>query len=328
MTFQHFLTVLTLASSVLAAGISSDTPIGGWVPSKSLSIAGALLYALSAIVLWTQYFLVRPRHRFMLTLTIGMSVMTVGFLIRHTYASPPYTLGKYIAWNMFILLSPCLFLGTDYMLLSTLAATFSPDVVSRCLGMPATRVIKIFVWSDVMTFLLQNGGGGLTASRNPSLGKLGTNIALVGLILQAISFVLFTFLLLTFAYRVSKYYPHIWRPENVEPFKIFSTRPAGDWRILVYIMSFTCVGILTRSVFRIIDYASGYNGYVATHEAFFYLLDAFALWVTMSLYCIAWPTRFLHAHGPRDVPLGTATVYSPVDSSKPLAEFSDHAVNL
>ncbi|CAK5265174.1 unnamed protein product [Mycena citricolor] len=326
MTLPLFLSVLSFAASALAAGSSDDTPIGGYVPSKSLSITGVVLYGVSALVLWTQFALVRPRRPFMLTLTLGMTAMTVGFILRYLYATPPFTLGKYIAWDLFILLSPCLFLATDYMILSRLAATFNPDVVSRCLVIRPTRVVRIFVWSDALTFFLQSSGGGLTAAKSASSAKLGTTIALIGLILQAVSFLLFTFLMLTFAFRVSKHFPHVWHAENGEPLRIFSTRPIGDWRILIFMMSATCVGILTRSVFRIVEYAGGYNGYVATHESFFYIFDALPLWLSMSLYCFVWPTRFLHGREARDVPLGTDP--SRTSSSKPGVGFEYSRVNV
>lgn len=36
-----------------------------------------------------------------------------------------------------------------------------------------------------------------------------------------------------------------------------------------------------------------YNGYITTHEAFFYLFDSLPLWLSMTLYCIVWPKRCL-----------------------------------
>ncbi|CAK5273578.1 unnamed protein product [Mycena citricolor] len=300
----RFALLLTFAACFVAAfaaelqvvqrDSSADTPIGGYVPKKSLSIIGAIAYGTSAMVLWTQFFSNKPKHPFMLSLNFGMSAMAAGFVLRYMYATPPFTLGKYIAWDMLILLSPCLFLATDYMLLSRLVNTFDPQIVDRCLFIKPTRVVKIFVWSDVLTFFLQSSGGGLTASHSASMANLGSKIGLIGLILQAASFLLFTFLVLTFASRVATHYPHIWNPKTYAPVTILSTEPLDDWRILVFIMSVTCVGILTRSVFRVAEYAGGYDGRIATHEAYFYLLDALPLLLTMSLYALVWPTRFFH----------------------------------
>ena len=36
------------------------------------------------------------------------------------------------------------------------------------------------------------------------------------------------------------------------------------------------------------------DGFLATHEGYFYLLDALPLWIGMSLYALFWPMRFLN----------------------------------
>ncbi|CAK5283632.1 unnamed protein product [Mycena citricolor] len=202
------------------------------------------------------------------------------------------------------------------MLLSRLVNTFDPQIVARCLAIKPTRVVKIFVWSDALTFFLQVSGGGLTSSHNVSQANLGSKVRhrVDWAHPQAVSFLLFTFLVFTFAHHVYVFlyfcsscsrsqadrpssesdYPQIWHPKTSVPVRILSTEPIDDWRILVFIMSVTCVGILTRSVFRIAEFAGGYSGRVATHEGYFYLLDALPLLLTMSLYALVWPTRFFH----------------------------------
>ncbi|KAJ7505373.1 RTA1 like protein-domain-containing protein [Mycena galericulata] len=273
-----------------------DPPIGGFIPKKAPAYIALVLYGTSALVHWIQFFTVAPRRPFMLALTIGMTIMTTGFVLRLIYANPPFTLGKYIAQTLCILLSPCAFLACDYMLLARLAATFNKEVVDRCLLIRSSRIVKIFVWSDVTTFLLQSGGGGLTASKTPATANLGNKIAMVGLIVQALSFLLFTGVLLTFGLRVRAEFPAAWRPHNPRPFKVLSRRPIEDWRIVFYVMCATCVGILVRSVFRITEFGGGYKGTVATHEGYFYALDALPLWIAMTLYCFVWPVRALNVH--------------------------------
>lgn len=70
----------------------------------------------------------------------------------------------------FILLSPCLFLAQDYMLLPRLARWLDAEA---SLFLRPSRIVKIFVWSDVLTFLLQAGGGGLTATDKETSRNLG-----------------------------------------------------------------------------------------------------------------------------------------------------------
>ncbi|KAJ7134562.1 RTA1 like protein-domain-containing protein [Mycena epipterygia] len=299
------LMLLTCLATVFAAdagnsttdGTTSNPPIGGFVPKKIPAYIAVALFGVSAIIHWIEHFTITPRRTFMLTLALGMTAMATGFVLRIIYANPPFTLGKYIAMDLFILLSPCLFLATDYMLLARLAATFDKEVSDRCLLIRSSRIVKFFVWSDVTTFFLQSSGGGLTATKNnATLANLGNKIVLIGLTLQAVSFLLFSCVLVVFGWRVCHEFPAAWRVQKPRPFKLLSRQPIDDWRILFYVMCITCIGIIVRSIFRISEFAGGYNGTIATHEGYFYFFDSLPLWISMTLYCFVWPVRALNAH--------------------------------
>ncbi|KAJ6540411.1 RTA1 like protein-domain-containing protein [Mycena capillaripes] len=269
-----------------------EQAIGGFIPRHDLSIIALSMFAFSAAIHWIHFFKFR-RHLFMLTLTIGMTIMSVGFGIRLLYARSASSLGIYVLMNMCILLSPCAFLATDYMLLVRLAYTLDDKARRRCLAIRPTRIVKLFVGSDITTFLLQGCGGGLTAIGG-SLANVGAKISMFGLSLQLLSFAIFTVLLLQFGWRVRREFPDSWHPQPAgQPFKLFSWQPARDWRVLYFTTCATCIGILVRSVFRIIEFAGGYTGFVATHEGYFYVFDALPLWLAMTLYCVVWPPRFL-----------------------------------
>ncbi|KAJ7144110.1 RTA1 like protein-domain-containing protein [Mycena epipterygia] len=287
---------------------ASDPPIGGFVPKKAPAYIALVSFGVSAIIHFIEYFTITPRRPFMRYLLVGMISMATGFGLRIRYSNPPFTVGNYVIMDLFILLSPCLFLATDYVLLARLVATFDDEVADRCLLIRSSRIVKLFVWSDVTTFLLQSSGGSLTANKNnASLANLGNKIILVGLILQAISFVLFSCVLVVFGWRVCYQFSGAWHVQKPRPFKVFSRQPIDDWRILFYVMCITCVGITIRCIFRVSEFAGGYNGRISTHEGYFYLFDALPLWISMTLYCVVWPVRALNAHPEQMklVPTGT-----------------------
>lgn len=59
-------------------------------------------------------------------------------------------------------------------------------------------------------------------------------------------------------------------------------------------MMISCAGILVRSAFRIAEFSQGYRGYLATHEAYFYLLDALPLLFSTAVFTVCvWPERCL-----------------------------------
>ncbi|KAJ7088125.1 RTA1 like protein-domain-containing protein, partial [Mycena epipterygia] len=271
------------AGNSITDGTASGPPIGGFIPKKLPAYIALALFGASAIIHWTQHFTITPRRPFMLTLAIGMTAMAVGFVLRIIYADPPNTLSR--RSNFLFRYQPCLFLATDYILLARLVATFDKEVSDRCLLMRSSRIVKIFLWSDWATFMLQGNGGGLTANKNATVVNIGNKLVLAGLILQALSFLLFTCVLIVFGWR------------------LLSRRPIDDWRILFYVMCITCIGISVRSVFRIAELAGGADGTIATHEGYFYLFDSLPLWISMTLYCFVWPVRALNDARPGQMEL-------------------------
>ncbi|KAJ7431606.1 RTA1 like protein-domain-containing protein [Mycena latifolia] len=291
----RYLMLFALIESALAADAQDKVPSGGFIPKRFPAFVGLAFYAFSAIIHWILFFR-NGRQRFMLVLTVGMTTMAVGFAMRIVFAGSPYSSGLYIIMDLLILLSPCAFLATDYMLLARLTSTFDEDV-QRCMVIRPSRIVVMFVVSDVITFILQAAGGGALSS--PSSANFGKLIMELGLGLQLGSFALFTVVLLLFAQRLRSRFPALWfssRGIRRTPFKVAGTDPVDDWRILFWTMCLTCIGILIRSTFRIAELVGGYTGYLALHEGYFYMFDALPLWVAMTLYCFVWPTRFLHSH--------------------------------
>ncbi|KAJ7481316.1 RTA1 like protein-domain-containing protein [Mycena galericulata] len=260
--------------------------------SPTPALVGLALYALSGIVHWIQLF--RIGKRFMLPLPIGMTTMAAGFAVRILVHHSPTSLGINIATTLLILLSPCLFLAIDYVILGRLAGLFGPEVSKQCMLIAPTRVATIFVWSDVGTFLIQAIGGSMTTSSKIDTINLGNKIVIVGLGIQLASFGLFTTLMIVFGFRVRTRFPHVWRATGNADFALFSKGPAADWHILYYTLCLSCVSILIRSIFRMAEFIQGHKGYISTHEVFFYCFDALPLWIAMTLYCSVWPPRFLN----------------------------------
>ncbi|KAK7012233.1 RTA1 like protein-domain-containing protein [Favolaschia claudopus] len=287
--FSVFFITAVLANSSLEirADENDQAPIAGFVPKKLPTYLALGLYGISAAIHWIYFFIVPPRPRYMLSLPIGMLALTIGFILRLQYIAKPSNVGSFIQMDL-----PCLFLATDYMLLSRLAATFDEKVANECLLIRRSRIVKIFVWSDVSTFLLQASGGGLSSQTDRNIANLGNKLTMVGLVLQAVSFLLFSVSLIIFGMRLR--FPEAWSSVNAQPFKLISRQQIDDWRILYYLMCVTCIGISIRSIFRIAEFAGGFDGYIAVHEGYFYIFDALPLWISMSLFCLVWPVRVLN----------------------------------
>ncbi|RSH89118.1 hypothetical protein EHS25_002784 [Saitozyma podzolica] len=264
---------------------TSGRLITGYVPKAGLTYTGLVCFGLLALVFWF-------RKKWMLCLCIGMSCMAAGFAARIPMTNNPGSLGIYIAQTMFILLSPCAFLAQNYIILPRLATWLDSE---DCLFLPSRIIVRLFVWSDVITFWLQGGGGGLTAAQNSTMANIGYYVSLAGLIAQFASYATFTALLITFALRVRSRYPSKWSGNASTDYygAPLRRRMFEDWRTLFFAILWTCVGIFVRSIYRIIEYAQGYNGTLRTTEVYFYVLDSLPLFLAMAVWTVIWPPSFI-----------------------------------
>ncbi|KAI5890449.1 uncharacterized protein SCHCODRAFT_02345316 [Schizophyllum commune H4-8] len=270
--------------------------IAGFIPKIWPAVLFAALYFLSGTLHWIHWFRT-GRPRYMLTLTISMYTMAMGFVFRiiYTQGDNIYSIPWYSLQSIFTLLSPCAFLAVDYVLLRKLSESLGDEVAKDCLWLKSSIIVKLFVWSDVITFFVQASGSGLEV--NEDMADIGSNIALAGLIIQILSFALFTLLMLRFGWRARSMHPEIWKIGTGEgvwsTFGFFKITPFHNWRLLWSVMCLTSVAIIVRCIFRIVEFKGGYRGYVMMHEGFFYLLDSLPLWLAMSLYAWLWPTRLV-----------------------------------
>ncbi|ORY90274.1 RTA1 like protein-domain-containing protein [Leucosporidium creatinivorum] len=272
-------------------------PVAGYVPKVWPCVVAIVLWGFTAVVAWTHWFRM-GRQRYLLTLTISLLTMVLGYALRIGVANSPYSVGMYAFDTLLILLSPCAFLAVNYMLLTRLAQSLGEEVTKKCLFLPHRVVVKLFVWVDVICFLLQGSGGGMTAMEG-NIANIGHDVSLAGLIIQVISYGFFSLLLLTFIFRVRKNYPSSYYASNSEGWSALSLlkkTPVTDWRILAHAMVLSSVGVMVRCIFRIAEYSGGYDSYLATKEGYFYLLDSLPLWLAFTLYLFLWPARFIGAN--------------------------------
>ncbi|KAH9891035.1 RTA1-like protein [Cubamyces lactineus] len=219
----------------------------------------------------------------MLAMVIGEYTWSVGFGTRFGLHTQPDSQGIYIAYYLFIVLSPCAFIASEYMLLGRLARYLKSH---RHLLIPPQRITIVFVVSDITTFLIQAAGALLSISKNQKLSKTGEHIFLAGLVLQLVSFALFIILALRFLYRIKTMDPHVWTVDAAQPWH-------RDWRTLGAVLIVSSIGILVRCVYRVIELSQGYRGHLATTEAFFYALDSLPLFIAVAVYTPFWPGRMI-----------------------------------
>ena len=65
----------------------------------------------------------------------------------------------------------------DYVLLKKIASSLDATAAEACLIIPMRRIVKLFVWSDGITFFLQMSGGGLSAAQSASMAKIAKYVS-------------------------------------------------------------------------------------------------------------------------------------------------------
>ncbi|KAK7054224.1 RTA1-domain-containing protein [Favolaschia claudopus] len=265
------------------------------------NVLTAIAFALVMIVGMTQSWMVyKWGARFMLSMVIGCYTFSLGIATRFGLHTNPEGKGLYIVEYLFVVLSPCAFIASEYVLLGRIARYVRGD---KHLMVNPRRITVVFVSSDIATFLIQAVGGAVSVSANNlKLNKVGSNIFLAGLVVQLASLLTFTSIFLVFLHRVHAHEPEAWAMHA-------SKKWYQDWRALAGAMAFSMFGILIRSVYRVAELSQGYVGYLATTEGFFYGLDTLPLFIAISVYIFFWPGRII---GDGTPPMETA---APKDSS-------------
>ncbi|KZV75199.1 RTA1-like protein [Peniophora sp. CONT] len=262
-------------------GLDPCNPLGYIATSTITSVAFALIVAcavVQTIMMW------RWGARWMACMVIGEYTFAIGIGSRWGLHTMPDSKSIYIVEYLFVVLSPCAFIAADYILLGRLARHLR---AGQHLLIPPTKIMIVFVVSDITTFLIQAAGGGVSIAANTAkVNKVGSNIFLAGLAIQLASFVTFTVVYLRFLWLV-------WRREPATWSKDTGLVWWRDWRALASALGVSCVGIIIRSFYRVVELSQGFKGSIARNEALFYGLDTLPLFIAFIIYIGFWPGRFI-----------------------------------
>ncbi|KAF9024210.1 hypothetical protein BDZ89DRAFT_1162384 [Hymenopellis radicata] len=274
-------TLLFMARDMALAQSTSpgDTPtrvevIYGEVPSESVAIAVGVIYVIAGLILFFPVF--RYKHFWGLCLPIGAVSSGIGFFVKAVMvssASRQNSQGLIIAQNVIIVCAPATFFAFNYILYGHLVVECVGDQFSL---LRPTWVSRIFVSSDVLTFIIQAGGAALLTDQDKF--QTGKNIFLVGLCLQAASYYLFTFMLALMHYKVKK---------------SGMTNGKELWWKTVWLLYFSSFFIIVRTVYRIVEGESSRGSAIRSNEAYFYCLDFLPLILAISVYMPWWPGKYL-----------------------------------
>jgi hypothetical protein len=127
------------------------------------------------------------------------------------------------------------------------------------------------------------------ASGTISSYNLGEHITVGGLCVQLVFFSFFIITCGVFHSRIRKFPTR----EVIALAGRLSEKSSRKWETVLVGLYAASILILVRSVFRLIEYAQGNNGYLISHEVFMYIFDSALMFLTMVAMNICHPSMIL-----------------------------------
>jgi hypothetical protein len=237
-------------------------------PVTILSEIAIAVFAIVAVVLTV--IIIRRKADKWLYILVGTAVAeALGYVFRAISARNA-TLGLYIGMSLFLLLSPNALALVNYKTIGKVIQL--SNVKDKRFWLNYKFVTWFFFASDIFSFLLQGAGGGMMAMDGKQV--LGKNIAMIGLVLQLLFLAMFVFICVY----VSTNTRYIYDITTKDPL-IAKNR-------LMRTMFLTTALIYIRSVYRVIEYGTGFDGAVAKAEWAFYVFDALAILSAFLVYIL------------------------------------------
>jgi hypothetical protein len=271
-------------------------------PSLPAAIVATIIFAiLTALHFWR---LRRAGAVYFTPFLIGGIFQTIGYCGRIWSHFDKESIGGFVMQAILILVAPALFAASIYMILGRLIRALGAEHLSL---IPIKWVTKIFVTGDVIAFGLQAGGGGIQSAGTLEMYDMGEKIIIAGLFVQIAVFGFFVVTALLFHSRMVK------------------TSHAGTtsqgpvtWKRHLYVLYITSALILIRSIFRVVEYLQGNDGYLISHEVFIYVMDALLMVIVMAIFAF-WYIGDLQ---PKKISDGASGLSS--NTEYPMMEARDH----
>ncbi|KAF8311486.1 RTA1-domain-containing protein, partial [Clavulina sp. PMI_390] len=140
----------------------------------------------------------------------------------------------------------------------------------------------IFVTFDVTCLFIQSAGGGIASTTNVSQAKAGSDIALAGIALQTVAITLYSLITIEFLWRLNRDKPIPGR-ENL----------SANIQLVFIGLAISTLFLLIRAIYRLAEFANGWDGKIQSTETYFNVLDGGCIIVSMFAINIFHPGRLL-----------------------------------
>ncbi|RPD82510.1 RTA1-domain-containing protein [Lentinus tigrinus ALCF2SS1-7] len=254
----------------------------GYTPTRSVCIIFVILYAVSTLL--HGYQSVRSRALWLLpTVVLAGTAEVVGWVARTKSSYDPLQRMPFVIQTSILVLAPTPFVAALFIGFGRITGRLGAQY-SR---LSPALYSKIFLTADIVSLFVQGGGGGIASSGSNDADKvrLGSNIIIAGLVVQLFSMSVFCFFM----------GEYVWRRINDRPFHKLAYSEAAErnrmdrhMKMLLAGITISTVLIYIRSIYRIIEFADGFDGSIAHTQVLFNVFDG--MLVTLAMYTL----NFMH----------------------------------
>ncbi|KAF3931566.1 hypothetical protein ABW19_dt0208691 [Dactylella cylindrospora] len=239
-----------------------------YLPNVGAAVVFCLLFlGATAFQCWKIW---KTKTRFCIPFAIGGFCQFIGYAARASAYEKTDRLMPFCIQNTFILIAPIFYAASVYM---TLGRTIIAARGERYSLIRPTLLTRIFVTGDVLTLAIQAGAAGMMVVS--SVATIGQWIVVVGLILQVLMFASFAAIAFVFHKRMRANGDQV---------------PWFNWERLLYMLYAVSALILIRSIFRVIEFIQGQDGYLLGHEWTLYVFDSVPMFAVMVIWSYWFPS--------------------------------------
>ncbi|KAF5724755.1 RTM1 [Fusarium mundagurra] len=230
--------------------------------------------------------LIKYRAWYFIVVVIGSAIEVAAYNLRIHSIQNQSEITPFVLTLTYTVLAPVLIAAGNYLLISRLILAVLPPSHHRILRIPGRRLTPIFVFCDVIAFLIQGSGSGIASSDNwqGEMEKIGVKVLIVGLAFQLAAFSLFLC---------------VFRRFHILALRMAVEDAPRGWQKVVLAVYISSILIMVRCIFRVVEFAGGRDTYAFSHEWLFWVFESLPMAVAIGIFCFYHPSRYLGRNGAR-----------------------------
>ncbi|KAH3688419.1 hypothetical protein WICPIJ_000558 [Wickerhamomyces pijperi] len=228
----------------------------------------------------------------------GCGLELAGYIGRILSAHDVDNVDYFLDQIVTLTIAPCFIMAGIYFLLGQLIIVYGPQYAL----LKPMHYSYIFISCDVISLAIQAAGGAIAAVNvvDYESPDSGTHIMVAGLAFQVFSMSVFIFFFAHFLYKIQYFHPDKYEQfENGEAFdpEHKSFRQARFFKHFIFVICLGVIFVFVRCIYRVVELAEGWSGYLITHEAYFMILDALMMALTCLCFSVFHPGFFFGKNG-------------------------------